>query len=149
MTNVIMIQYMACTCACAECNRGAGPLCCTNHADVLTRKFCGAYGVTSNSAIRLANDAPCISRSNRVPWIMGRGKLNLTTRISGKLYRFKSEIEMPKACATRPLSAAIRARSNSASSAQNMSMVIQNGPAFLERILCVMSASCPSHLQMR
>ena len=52
-----MIQYMACTCACAECNRGAGPLCCTNHADVLTRKFCGAYGVTSNSAIRLANDA--------------------------------------------------------------------------------------------
>ena len=63
---------------------GWGPSYCTNDSCVLMRLFYDAYGVTSNSAIRLANDAPCISRSNRVPWTTGRGKLNLTTRTSGK-----------------------------------------------------------------
>src|SRR6056300_843458 len=136
-----MIQDIPGTCACKGCDCRVGPSCCTNGSYALMRLFFYAYGVTSNSAIRLANDAPCISRSNRVPWTLGRGKLNLTTRTSGKSYRFKSETEIPKACATRPLSAAIRARSNSAASVQNISMVIQNGPEFLERILCVMSAS--------
>ena len=96
---------------------------------------------TSISAKMFAHCAPCISRSSRVPWIVGLGTDILTTSRSAMSNRLS--------CATgvaslRAIYASFRCCaicSKRADEPQKMSIVSQKGPAFLDLTL---SAICPN-----
>lgn len=82
-----------------------------------------------------------MSRSAAVPCTAGRGKDIFTTFKDGISNRFRALVSVLNNCATRSVDTPRATRSKASAEPQKMSMVNQNGPAFLLRTFSTTSLS--------